>query len=244
MDGYLPFAFLIIGVFAGALVSGFAGFAFSAVAGAFLLHVMPPIEAVPLMMACSILVQGVSLVILRNSMRWHGSLVYIMGGTFGIPPAIYLLHHADTWIFRVGFGLFLATYAAYMFFRPEAAYLRDVQSRLRDAAVGFAGGLVGGLTAMPGALPRSGATCRLGERSPARLDPALHRRHAMRGTRAAGAYRRVFASDLGRPRRHLARADRRDRAGHRPVRPGRSDRVPAGHARHPVRRRNGPCVYE
>ena len=92
------------------------------------------------MMACSILVQGVSLVILRNSMRWHGSLVYIMGGTFGIPPAIYL-------------GLFLATYAAYMFFRPEAAYLRDVQSRLRDAAVGFAGGLVGGLTAMPGALP-------------------------------------------------------------------------------------------
>jgi hypothetical protein len=153
MDGYLPFAFLIIGVFAGALVSGFAGFAFSAVAGAFLLHVMPPIEAVPLMMACSILVQGVSLVILRNSMRWHGSLVYIMGGTFGIPPAIYLLHHADTWIFRVGFGLFLATYAAYMFFRPEAAYLRDVQSRLRDAAVGFAGGLVGGLTAMPGALP-------------------------------------------------------------------------------------------
>ena len=57
----MDFAFLIIGVFAGALVSGFAGFAFSAVAGAFLLHVMPPIEAARRMMACSILVQGVSL---------------------------------------------------------------------------------------------------------------------------------------------------------------------------------------
>ena len=41
------------------------------------------------------------------------------GRSFGIPPAIYLLHHADTWIFRVGFGLFLATYAAYMFFGPK-----------------------------------------------------------------------------------------------------------------------------
>ena len=45
---------LSAGVFAGALVSGAAGFAFSAVAGAMLLHVLPPLEAVPLMMICSI----------------------------------------------------------------------------------------------------------------------------------------------------------------------------------------------
>lgn len=153
MDGYFPYALLMVGVFAGAVVSGFAGFAFSAVAGAFLLHVMPPVEAVPLMMACSIMVQGASLVTLRNSMRWRGSLGYIAGGALGIPPSIYLLHHIDTWTFRVGFGAFLIAYAAYMFFRPTVAYLRDVQSRLRDGAVGFAGGMVGGLTAMPGALP-------------------------------------------------------------------------------------------
>lgn len=153
MDGYFAYGLVTVGVFAGALVSGFAGFAFSAVAGAFLLHVMPPIEAVPLMMACSIMVQGAGLVILRNSMRWRGSLGYIAGGALGIPPAIYLLHHIDTWTFRVGFGTFLAAYAAYMLCRPTVAYLRDVQSRLRDAAVGFAGGVIGGLTAMPGALP-------------------------------------------------------------------------------------------
>ena len=38
------------------------GFAFSAVAGAVLLHVLPPAEAVPLMMACSIVTQAISLV--------------------------------------------------------------------------------------------------------------------------------------------------------------------------------------
>jgi hypothetical protein len=36
MDGYLPFPLLTIGVLAGALVSRFAGFTFSAVVGAFL----------------------------------------------------------------------------------------------------------------------------------------------------------------------------------------------------------------
>jgi len=51
-----PVSYLIVsaGVFAGAVVSGLVGFAFSAVAGVVLLHVLPPTEAVPLMMACSI----------------------------------------------------------------------------------------------------------------------------------------------------------------------------------------------
>jgi hypothetical protein len=63
MDGYLPFALLTIGVLAGALVSGFAGF-----------HVFRrggrvPVEAVPLMTACRMTVQAMSLAIVSNSGR-------------------------------------------------------------------------------------------------------------------------------------------------------------------------------
>ena len=60
---------LVLGVFAGAVVSGFCGFAFSAVAGAILLHALPPSEAVPLMMMCSVLVQSVCLVSLRRHIQ-------------------------------------------------------------------------------------------------------------------------------------------------------------------------------
>jgi uncharacterized protein len=148
-----PYLVLSTGVFAGALVSGLVGFAFSAVAGAVLLHVMPPTEAVPFMMACSLVVQFSSLVALRGSVKWRGSLGLIAGGALGIVPALYLLDHIDARTFRIGFGLFLAAYAGYMLFRPAMAYMRDVPCRLRAAAVGFGGGLVGGLTAMPGALP-------------------------------------------------------------------------------------------
>ena len=47
-------AALMLAAFLGGVVSGFAGFAFSAVAGAILLHFLKPMQAIPLMMLCSI----------------------------------------------------------------------------------------------------------------------------------------------------------------------------------------------
>ncbi|HET7155147.1 MAG TPA: sulfite exporter TauE/SafE family protein [Hyphomicrobiaceae bacterium] len=150
-----PTAFVVLsaGVFAGAVVSGLAGFAFSAVAGAILLHLLPPVEAVPLMMACSLVVQGISLTKLRHTVQWRSSPMLMAGGALGVLPALYLLHHIDAGLFRMGFGIFLAGYAACMLLRPAGILLRATQGGLRHAAVGFGGGLIGGLTAMPGALP-------------------------------------------------------------------------------------------
>src|SRR5215470_18962082 len=97
MSAFDPTLYLMLsaGVFAGALVSGLMGFAFSAVAGAVLLHVLPPTEAVPLMMACSIITQSMSLFALRRSLQWRGSAGLIAGGMVGIVPALWLLYHAD-----------------------------------------------------------------------------------------------------------------------------------------------------
>jgi uncharacterized membrane protein YfcA len=142
-----------LGVFAGAVVSGFSGFAFSAVAGAVLLHVLPPSEAVPLMMVCSVLVQSASLVSLRRHVEWRAAAPLVAGGLFALPPALYVLLHADPTLFRMGFGIFLAVYASYMLFRPAVRYFRNARGPGYDAVVGFAGGLVGGMTAMPGAVP-------------------------------------------------------------------------------------------
>ncbi len=153
LPNLLPVVVLSVAAFSGALVSGLAGFAFSAVAGAILLHFFPPLEAVPLMMACSIASQGANLVILRKTMQWKGSLVFIVGGLVGIPIAVYLLQNADTHVFRLGFGMFVALYASYALLRPQLAHPRLIENRGRNALVGFGGGLVGGLTAMPGALP-------------------------------------------------------------------------------------------
>lgn len=153
MDSDLTQLLMALGIFAGAVVSGFTGFAFSAVAGAILLHVLPPSEAVPLMMICSVLVQSTCLMSLRRHIQWRGSMMLVAGGLLGLPPALYVLLHADSTSLRVGFGLFLAAYAAFMLFRPAVHYFKDVRGLGYEAAVGMAGGLVGGVTGMPGALP-------------------------------------------------------------------------------------------
>ncbi|MGY4309523.1 putative membrane protein YfcA [Bradyrhizobium sp. USDA 4369] len=152
MPGLDSFLLLSVAVFFGAFVSGLAGFAFSAVAAAILLHVLQPLEAVPLMMACSIGVQATNLWALRNSIRWKESAVLVLGGILGVPLALWLLHNADARAFQRGFGLMIAAYSGYMLFKPGLGRLQEM-SRSRTAMVGFGGGVIGGLTAMPGALP-------------------------------------------------------------------------------------------
>ena len=75
---------MVLGIFAGAVVSGLTGFAFSAVAGALLLHVLPPSEAVPLMMVCSVLVQSASLVSLWRHIQWRQSVAARCRRTFRV----------------------------------------------------------------------------------------------------------------------------------------------------------------
>jgi hypothetical protein len=146
------FLLLSVAVFAGGFVSGLAGFAFSAVAGGILLHVLKPIEAVPLMMACSVGVQATNLWALRKNIQWKESFFLVVGGLLGVPIAVWLLHECDAGMFRQGFGLAVVVYAGYMLFRPSLTYLQQMNPS-RNALVGFGGGLIGGLTAMPGALP-------------------------------------------------------------------------------------------
>lgn len=143
-----------LAVFAGAFVSGLAGFAFSAVAGAVLLHVFPPQEAIPLMMVCSVFTQVINLYGLRRSIQWRASLPLIAGGLLGVPIAVGLLETIDTHLLRLIFGSVIALYAANMLVRPGGAQIAATTARkAMTALVGFGGGLVGGLTAMPGAVP-------------------------------------------------------------------------------------------
>jgi uncharacterized protein len=148
-----PLIFLCLGVFLGGFISGVAGFAFSAVAGAIILHFYPPTFAVPLMMACALTAQLYSLFKLRSSMEWRRSMPFIIGGLAGIPLGLYALRNVDAHNFRVGFGIFLSAYAAYMLFWPTTVTFKEIGGTAINTAIGFVSGVVGGLTAFPGALP-------------------------------------------------------------------------------------------
>lgn len=140
---------LVVAVFLGAIVQGFSGFAFSAVAGAILLQVQSPASAIPLLMICSLLIQGYVLVRLRAMISLKESLPYIAGGAGGVILAALVFDSIDPQVFRLMFGVFLVLYAFSILLRPNSALLSAGERRSSKTAVGFAGGLVGGLTAMP-----------------------------------------------------------------------------------------------
>lgn len=76
------------------------------------------------MMVCSILVQITNLVSLRRLVCWRGSMPFVIGGLLGLPPAVHLLLNANVSSFRLGFGVLLTTYSAYMLFRPLQKHSR------------------------------------------------------------------------------------------------------------------------
>ena len=143
---------LVLAVFLGAVVQGFSGFAFSAVAGAVLLQVQAPGLAIPLLMVCSLLLQAATMMRLRTAMSVGASLPYLAGGIGGVVLASLAFDRIDPDIFRRLFGAFLMIYAVTTVLRPQSALLAVRQRPVSQTAVGFAGGLVGGLTAMPGAV--------------------------------------------------------------------------------------------
>jgi uncharacterized protein len=140
-----------ITIFAGSLAAGLAGFAFSAVTGAILFHLVAPIQAVPLLLACSITTQLFSISKLWHTMQWRQCSTYLIGGLAGIPLGAQLLKAFNPHAFAAGFGIFLICYSLYMLLRPHVVFRGG--GRYAEVAAGFAGGITGGATAFPGAIP-------------------------------------------------------------------------------------------
>jgi len=109
--------------------------------------------AIPLMMCCSIASQISSLAVIRQYVQWRESAPLLIGGAAGVPIALYFLTLTNAHVFRILTGIFLVIYAIYMLTKPGFGMVRQAASPVIRTIVGFAGGLIGGLTAMPGSLP-------------------------------------------------------------------------------------------
>ena len=158
-DGFSPVVAGAIAVvlFLAGVVSGLSGFAFSAVA-ACIIWLLPPLQAVPLIMllsACNQLLSVGTLrkeMVLRGTAEREGALAYIAGGLAGAPIGLGLLQTLPTHTFAGVLGLFLIVYSVLVLLKPNS--LRIKSSGWKPAvAVGAAGGVVGGFSAFPGSMP-------------------------------------------------------------------------------------------
>jgi uncharacterized protein len=137
-------------VFVAALTSSIAGFAFSAICGAMLFHLLDdPVHVVEIMMICSIAGQALMVWSLRRDIRWNGLPVFVAGAAVGLPLGIYVLLHSRPVLYTHVIGGLLVVYAVFMIFRRPVVLRR--QHAVCDGLAGFLGGVTGGLAAFPGA---------------------------------------------------------------------------------------------
>jgi len=137
-------------IFIASCLSSTVGFAFSALAGACVLHlVSDPVEAVQIMMVASIAIQAYCVMGLLQTISWKACAPFLIGGIVMMPAGIYLLFEVHHHTYAVAMGSGLTVYGTYMLFgRPVSI---RAGGAFANALAGALGGLTGPLAAFPGA---------------------------------------------------------------------------------------------
>jgi uncharacterized membrane protein YfcA len=152
MDGFsLDLLIFLVATFAGALVAGLSGFAFGLVAASIWLYILTPLQAATLIIAFGLIVQGYSVWKLRHALDWRKLWPFVAGAAIGVPAGVAILGWANPAYVRAGIGVFLVLYSLYALLRPSLPPMTK-GGAAADAAVGFANGVLGGITGLAGIL--------------------------------------------------------------------------------------------
>lgn len=150
---------VMLAVFLASCASSIAGFAFSAICGAMLFHLIgAPVQVVSIMIFCSIANQLLMNWSLRKGIAWGGLAPYLLGSALGIPVGLYVLLYADKAVYAFAIGALLIFYGAYKLLRPTFA-IRTQHVGL-DVLAGWLGGITGGAAAFPGAFVTIWCNCK------------------------------------------------------------------------------------
>jgi len=142
---------LLLGALAGGCVSGLSGFGTALMALGIWLYVLPPSIAVPLVLICSVISQLATLPTMWRSFDFTLVWPFVIGGLLGVPLGTMLVAHADPKVFRLTVGIFLLVFPPALYFSKPMAF--SIGGKIADAAIGFAGGILGGLAGLSGPLP-------------------------------------------------------------------------------------------
>jgi uncharacterized membrane protein YfcA len=152
----LPPAGDIAIVVAGALVAGFVngltGTGYALMALGFWLQAMSPATAGPLVALCAVAGHLQALRSIWRGVRWPRLWPFLVAGLVGVPLGTMLLEHVRAQPLKLGVGLLLIFYSAWMGLvrRPPVV---SGGGRAADAAAGFAGGVLGGMASLSGPVP-------------------------------------------------------------------------------------------
>ncbi|MDP1963260.1 MAG: sulfite exporter TauE/SafE family protein, partial [Reyranella sp.] len=129
-----------------------SGTGYALVALGFWLPAMSPLTAAPLTALCGVVGHVQSLPTIWKGVRWPRLWPMLAAGIVGVPIGTMLLEHVRPNPLKIGVGILLILYSAWMAFVRRPPIITG-GGRAADAAVGFTGGVMGGMASLSGPAP-------------------------------------------------------------------------------------------
>lgn len=146
--------YLVLGSAAGGFINGLAGFGTALFALGFFLNIMPPVQAVAVVVLLAVVsgLQGLWIVrtaIAENPVRL---MRFLVPALIGIPLGVAMLTYIDAQTLKLTIAIFLLVYGGYFTLRSTLPTI-ERRTPVIDMLVGFSGGILGGMASLSGALP-------------------------------------------------------------------------------------------
>jgi uncharacterized membrane protein YfcA len=146
--------YVIAGAAAGGFINGLAGFGTALFALGFFLSVIPPLQAVAMLVVLSVVtgLQGVWVV--RHAIGENPRRLarFLLPGLIGIPLGVLILSVIDAGTLKAVVAAMLLLYGGYFTLRARLPRF-ERPTPFWDMLVGFLGGVLGGAASLSGALP-------------------------------------------------------------------------------------------
>jgi uncharacterized protein len=144
--------FLWLGALLGGIAAGGSGFAFGLAASAIWLHRIDPLHSAILITGCGTLLHMTTIWQQRQHVEIARLWPFVAGGVLGVPIGVRLLIYTDGAVLKSVLGVFLLAFGTYALLSPRLHTIK-AGGRPADAAVGFIGGILGGIGGYSGVLP-------------------------------------------------------------------------------------------
>ena len=143
---------VFVGALAGGTVSGLTGFGTGLVTLPIWLLAVAPVRAAPLVVICSVVAQLQTLPAIWHAIDRRRLAPFLLGGAVGVPIGTRLLPLVPLATFKAGLGVLLVLVCGSLLLARKQPRFAQA-GRWADGAVGFGGGLLGGLAGLSGPLP-------------------------------------------------------------------------------------------
>ncbi len=147
-------AALLVGALAGGFINGLAGFGTALLSLGVWLQILPPQQAVSVVVVMSVIsgLQGVWIV--RDHIQDNPRRLarFLLPALIGVPLGLMLLSSISTFALKLTIAAFMILYGGFFTLRRSLPRFSR-PTPLTDSVVGFLGGVLGGAASLSGALP-------------------------------------------------------------------------------------------